>query len=86
GYDAGYYGYLWSLVYAQDMFTVFQNGGLESPVVGMRYRTDILQPARTYDPDTEVARFLGRAMSPDAFYAQFTSAPGTTGGTTDTKP
>lgn len=71
GYDAGYYGYLWSKVYAQDMFTAFLNGGLESPVVGMRYRRDILQPARTYDPDVEVKNFLGRPMNPNAFYAEF---------------
>ena len=73
GYDAGYYGYLWSKVYAQDMFTAFLNGGLENPAVGMRYRRDILQPARTYDPDVEVKRFLGRAMNPNAFYAEFNS-------------
>jgi thimet oligopeptidase len=71
GYDAGYYGYLWSKVYAQDMFTAFLNGGLENPVVGMRYRHDILQPARTYDPDVEVRHFLGRPMNPNAFYAEF---------------
>jgi thimet oligopeptidase len=75
GYDAGYYGYLWSKVYAQDMFTAFQQGGLENPAVGMRYRQDILEPARTYDPDQEVQRFLGRPMSPNAFYAEFESAP-----------
>jgi thimet oligopeptidase len=71
GYDAGYYGYLFSKVYAQDMFTAFLKGGLEDPAVGMRYRTDILQPARTLDPDVEVAHFLGRAMSPQAFYQEF---------------
>ncbi len=71
GYDAGYYGYLWSKVYAQDMFTAFLKGGLENPSVGMRYRRDILQPARTYDPDVEVQRFLGRPMNPNAFYAEF---------------
>ncbi len=75
GYDAGYYGYLWSLVYAQDMFTAFQQGGLENPVVGMRYRTEILEPARTREPDESVEAFLGRPMSPSAFYAQFTSGP-----------
>ena len=71
GYDAGYYGYLWSQVYAQDLFTAFQQGGIENSAVGMRYRQDILQPSRTYDPDAEVRRFLGRPMSPKAFYQQF---------------
>ena len=71
GYDAGYYGYLWSKVYAQDMFTAFQAGGLESPVVGARYRQDILAPARQREPDDEVRAFLGRPMNPAAFYAEF---------------
>jgi Zn-dependent oligopeptidase len=70
GYEGGYYGYLYSKVYAQDMFTAFQAGGLESPVVGARYRNDILAPARSEEPDDEVRAFLGRPMSPDAFYRQ----------------
>ncbi len=77
GYDAGYYVYLWSLVYAQDMFTAFQKGGLENPVVGMRYRKSILEPARTYDPNVEVRNFLGRPMDPAAFYAGFDRANAT---------
>ncbi|MFN2528821.1 MAG: M3 family metallopeptidase [Candidatus Baltobacteraceae bacterium] len=73
GYDAGYYSYLWALVYAQDMFTAFQKGGLENPAVGMRYRRTILEPARTLEPDVEVQAFLGRPMSQAAFYQQFTA-------------
>jgi thimet oligopeptidase len=75
GYDAGYYSYLWALVYAQDMFTAFKDGGLENPAVGLRYRETILEPARTYEPDVEVRNFLGRPMSTDAFYKQFVTAP-----------
>lgn len=75
GYDAGYYGYLWSKVYAQDMFTAFLQGGLENPAVGTRYRQDILEPAQTYDPDIEVQHFLGRPMNPNAFYAEFGITP-----------
>jgi thimet oligopeptidase len=71
GYDAGYYGYLWSKVYAQDMFTAFSSAGLEDPVVGARYRNDILSPAREVEPDAEVRAFLGRPMNPDAFYKEF---------------
>lgn len=71
GYDAGYYTYLWSLVYAQDLFTAFQKGGIENPVVGMRYRRTILEPAATYGANEEVRAFLGRPMSPSAFYRGF---------------
>ena len=77
GYDAGYYGYLWSKVYAQDMFTRFQRQGLESPIAGAAYRQDILAPAQTYEPDQEVTKFLGRPMSPDAFYAALGLKPAT---------
>ncbi len=76
GYDAGYYGYLWSKVYAQDMFTAFEAGGLESPIVGARYRHDILEPARELEPDTEVKAFLGRPMDPTAFYKEFNEEGG----------
>lgn len=68
GYDAGYYGYLWSKVYAQDLFTAFQAAGLTNPVVGMRYRDEILAPARTIEPDAATRAFLGRPVSPAAFY------------------
>jgi len=77
GYDAGYYGYLWSKVYAQDMFTAFAAKGLENPEIGMRYRDEVLAPARTYEPDAEVTRLLGRPMNPDAFYRELGIAPPT---------
>jgi thimet oligopeptidase len=70
GYEAGYYGYLWAKVYAQDMFTAFKKGGLENPAVGARYRNDILAPARSLEPDVEVRNFLGRPMDPSAFYRE----------------
>ena len=75
GYDAGYYGYLWSKVYAQDMFTAFQSAGLENPAIGLKYRTDVLAPARTYEPDAEVAKLLGRPVSPNAFYHELGIVP-----------
>ena len=69
GYEGGIYAYPWAKVYAMDMFTAFQKDGLQNPAVGMRYRQEILAPARTFEPDVLVQRFLGRAMKPDAFYA-----------------
>ncbi len=77
GYDAGYYGYLWSKVYAQDMFSRFASEGLTNPKAGLAYRNDILAPARLQEPDREVTRFLGRPMTPNAFYRELGIAPPT---------
>ncbi|MBM3464244.1 MAG: Zn-dependent oligopeptidase [Armatimonadetes bacterium] len=68
GYDAGYYGYLWSEVYAQDMFTVFEHVGLDSPMAGNWYRHWILEPGGTLEPDVLLYNFLGRKPSYEAFY------------------
>jgi thimet oligopeptidase len=70
GYDAGYYGYIWSRVYAQDLFTAFQKGGLENPEVGLRYRREILEPGGTVEPEELLNNFLGRSVRPDAFYEE----------------
>jgi Zn-dependent oligopeptidase len=69
GYEGSLYAYPWAKVYAMDMFTAFQKGGLQNPKIGMRYRQEILAPARTFEPDVLVRKFLGRPMKPDAFYA-----------------
>jgi len=67
GYDAGYYGYLWSKVYGDDMFSVFAAEGVDSPEVGARYRREILEPGATRDAIESLRAFLGREPSPDAF-------------------
>jgi len=67
GYDAGYYGYLWSKVYAQDIFSRFENEGVLNPAIGWLYRQEILAPGESR-PETESLRaFLGRAPSDRAF-------------------
>lgn len=68
GYEAGYYGYLWSKVYAEDMFTVFEKAGLESPEAGGAYRRWILEAGGTMEPDVLIRNFLGREPSKEAFY------------------
>ena len=67
GYDAGYYGYMWSKVYAQDMFTRFQQEGLLNPAIGRQYRDDILAPGGSKDPMTLLETFLGRKPNDKAF-------------------
>ena len=68
GYDAGYYGYLWSEVYAQDMFSIFETGGLLSSEIGGRYRTEILERGNMKDSMDNLKAFLGREPNADAFY------------------
>ncbi len=67
GYDVGYYGYVWSKVYAQDMFGAFASAGLADSATAQRFRVDVFAPSRTYEPDVLVERFLGRPMNTGAF-------------------
>jgi thimet oligopeptidase len=68
GYDAGYYGYLWSEVYAQDMFTRFEKEGLLNTVTGETYRRDVLEQGNMRDAIDLLRHFLGREPNSDAFY------------------
>ncbi|MGH8495988.1 MAG: M3 family metallopeptidase [Gammaproteobacteria bacterium] len=70
GYDAGYYGYVWSRVFAQDLFSVFEREGLDDSEVGMRFRREILEPGGTIEPDRLLRNFLDRPPSYDAFYTE----------------
>ena len=69
GYDSKYYGYLWSQVFAADMFaTRFLPEGVLSPGVGMEYRRCILEPGGTLDAGVMLRNFLGREPNSDAFF------------------
>jgi len=68
GYDAGYYGYLWSKAYAQDLFTRFEKEGVMNASTGMAYRRDVLEPGALREPDSLLQSFLGRPLNYDAFY------------------
>ncbi|MDP8959563.1 MAG: Zn-dependent oligopeptidase [Actinomycetota bacterium] len=67
GYDAGYYGYLWSKVYGDDMFSRFEEEGVTSPEVGRAYRREILERGGSEDAEVLLRSFLGRPPSKDAF-------------------
>jgi Zn-dependent oligopeptidase len=67
GYDAGYYGYLWSEVLGDDLFGRFAAEGVTSPAVGADYRRAILEPNGSRPANEMVRDFLGRDPTPDAW-------------------
>lgn len=67
GYEGAYYGYLWSLVYASDMFQRFESQGVLSPETGAYYRSKILAKGGTMDEFEMLKGYLGREPKVDAF-------------------
>lgn len=67
GYDAGYYGYLWSKVYAADMFTRFAGKNILSKKVGNEYKKWILEKGGSREELELVKGFLGRTPNMRAF-------------------
>jgi len=67
GYAAGYYGYLWSKVFAEDMFAVFDENGIMDQETGLRYRNIILASGSAQEPMKLVETFLGRKPNNKAF-------------------
>jgi thimet oligopeptidase len=70
GYDASYYGYMWSEVFGDDMFSRFEGEGVTNPSVGIAYRRAVLERGGTVDPDQMLVDFLGRQPSNQAFLAK----------------
>ncbi len=70
GYDAGYYGYLFSQVYSTDMFySVFKANPMDGKE-GRRYRHTVLERGGSQDEMLTLEQFLGRKPSTDAFYKE----------------
>jgi thimet oligopeptidase len=67
GYSAIYYTYMWSLVIAKDMFTVFARDGLLDPGAAARYRRTVLEPGGSKPAADLVRDFLGRPYNFTAY-------------------
>ena len=69
GYQAGYYGYQWSLVYASDMFQRFKELGMLDPQAGRYYRRTILARGGAVDGLDLVRDYLAREPDLSAYLA-----------------
>jgi thimet oligopeptidase len=67
GYSAIYYTYMWSLVIAKDMFTVFAQDGLLDAAAAQRYRKYVLEPGGSAPAADLVKNFLTRPYGFRAF-------------------
>lgn len=68
GYAAGYYGYMWSKVYAEDLFSVFEKDGILNPTTGLKYKNEVISKGSTVNEMDIVKKFLGREPNQDAFF------------------
>ena len=68
GYDAGYYSYLWSKVYALNVYARFERDGLTNTTTGAAFRHWILEPGNMQDGGVLLRGFLGKEPGMDVFY------------------
>ncbi len=66
GYAAGYYSYKWAEVLSADAFSLFEEKGVLDPVVGQRFRSEILAVGGSRPAIESFKAFRGRAPSMDA--------------------
>jgi thimet oligopeptidase len=67
GYAAGYYGYLWSLVFSADIFSEFEKHGVLSKELGEKLQKEILSKGSTVNEYEQMKAFLGREPNNEAF-------------------
>lgn len=67
-YEARYYGYLWSLVWAYDLFDIIKRMGFLNKGTGQWFNQMVLSKGISNEPDMIMHEVFGREMSPEAFY------------------
>ncbi len=67
GYGAKYYGYMWSKVFALDMFYKVKEQGLLNSQAGQNLVGLVLSKGGSVDPDIMLKNFLGREPNQEAF-------------------
>ena len=67
GYESGFYSYLWSLVYAKDIFGEFKKKGIFNGQLGKEVRQKIFEQGALKKEMDLLRDFLGREPSNEAF-------------------
>ena len=75
-YDAGYYGYIWSKVYALEIVEEFKENGMTNRTLGLKLREDIYSKGNTEDGMTILENFLGREPGVESLYIFLGLEPG----------
>jgi thimet oligopeptidase len=71
GYASLYYGYLWSIIYSYDAYSVFEKEGVFNKNTGLRFRKEILEKGSTLKSLKMLENFLKRKSSPNSFFRIF---------------
>jgi thimet oligopeptidase len=71
GYGAKYYGYIWSRVFALDVFSQISEEGLLNPKAGAKYVDMILGKGGSEDPNEMLRNFLKREPSEKPFIKSY---------------
>lgn len=67
GYDASYYSYAWSLIYAVDIFDTLFDGQDDITTPGVKFREIVLRNGGLKNPLEYLTTLLGRAPNSEAF-------------------
>ena len=68
-YDAGYYSYLWSKVYALNIVDKFKEFGMTNSTLGLKLRNDLYSMGNMEDGMTQLENFLGHEPGVDSLYS-----------------
>ena len=70
--EVGHYRYLLGEIIAADLFSVFQEAGLEDQLemkrLGQMLKASMIDPGAFVDPAKAILEFTGRSVSPEAFF------------------
>ncbi|RTE83667.1 hypothetical protein BHE90_001889 [Fusarium euwallaceae] len=79
GYDAAYFTYALSKVYATDLWVSAFKANPMDKAAGLKYRQLVLQPGGSQPELKSLTNFLGREPNDEAYYSEITSSPDTQG-------